>query len=216
MEAEPMDVRISFDEKTISVFERIATATENNLAVLERIAAAVEGIKANTAPSPFAVAFQILIGETLDMKKGSVVKTSKKGKFGQSPATPVPITDAPSGQKVAVVGIDAQGAYGAPLATGASILISAANGANGVAAVFTADPTPAAVTFTDASGVVHTNVPSLASGLLVASTPPDINDPFVVSYAITLAGGAAGDTGSATLEVVPGTEASEVLVFPTS
>ncbi len=195
----------------------IVQLDDKTQALLTRIAVALEAIAKNTAPSPFAVAFQILIGGNLDMKSGSEFKVVKAGKAGAvKQAGVTPITDAPSGQRVAVVGIDAQGAYGAPLASGATIAITVGPGANGVAATFTPDATPSSVNFTDANGVAHTGVPSLISGLLVAATPLDINDPFTVSYAITLSGGAAGDTGSASVEVVPGTEASEVLVFPTS
>ena len=152
------------------------------------------------------------------MKAGSVLKISKgvSGKLAQAPATPTPITDAPAGQRVAVVGIDAQGVYGASLATGASIAITAGAGASGTPAVFTPDATPGVVSFVDAGGVSRTNIQTLISGLLVAGSPVDANDPFVVSYAITNADGSAGDTGSATLVVVPGTETSEALVFPTA
>jgi len=189
----------------------IAEQQTKQTKILEEILLALK----QSPSSETAVAYQLLLGGKLAMKKGSLLSVSKPGKFGQSP-TVQPISDSSTGQAIAVVGIDAAGAYGASLAAGATIAITVANGTNGVAATFVPDASPQAVTFTDASGAVHTNCPSLISGKIVPATPLDVNDPFVVTYAITLAGGVAGDTGSATCEIVPGTETSEVLVFPTA
>jgi hypothetical protein len=177
------------------------------LALFQRLVVAAETIAKNTAPSPFAVEFQLLIGGS--MLKGSMLAK----KVGAS--VPTDITDAPTGQRVVVVGIDAQGAYGAPLATGASIVGSVGPGTNTpTPATFTPTIPPGLATFTDQAGVLHTNVQTILDGILAATTPIDTNDQFTVSYAITNADGTAGDTGSAPVVITPGTEASEVLVFP--
>jgi hypothetical protein len=197
--------------KLLECLERIAGALENLDSNFGQIQTALQQIAINTSPIPSigpAIAFQILIGGTLIM--------AAKGKMlaKRATAVPNPITDAPTGQKIAVIGIDAQGAYGAPLASGSTIKMTVANGANGVAATFTPDATPGTFSFVDQNGVQRNSVPSLLSGVLTASTPVDPNDPFIVGYAITKADGTAGGAATVSCSVVPGTEASEVLVFP--
>jgi len=207
-----MRIILSFDEQTEKLLTRAVVALES----LPGIKAALEKLAVDEAPSPFAVEFYLLLGGITDMQKGKVFGGSRSGRSAARAGAPTPITDAPTGQKIAVVGVDAQGVLGAQLAPGASILITVANGANGVAATFVADASPAPVSFVDANGKQQNSVPSLVSGVLTAAQPIDPNDPFVVSYAITNADGSAGDTGSGTATIVPGVEASEVLVLQAS
>lgn len=201
----------------VSLDEQYAGILAAGVAALERIATAAEAIARNTVPAPppaTAVSFLLLLGG-LDVKKGQIFG----GKRGKTAAGgPVSITDDPAGQLIAVVGVDKQGVLGAPLAAGAKIAISVGAGASGkTAATFTADASPRAVNFTDANGNPQTNVPSLISGILAAQqSPVDPNDPFTVSYAITNPDGTPGDTGSGSAQIVPGTEASEVLVLQAS
>jgi hypothetical protein len=192
-------------------FNDIAGAIVQGTILLTEIESDLKIIAVNTNPIPVigpAIAEKILIGGELEMKKGKMLAKLRQA------GGPTPITDGSSGQKIAVVGIDAAGASGAQLAPGDTIAVSVGNGTNGVAAAFTADASPAAVSYVDSNGVQRTNVPSLVTGVLLAASPVDPNDPFTVSYAITKADGSAGNTGQASCQIVPGTEASEILVFP--
>jgi hypothetical protein len=151
-----------------------------------------------------AVEFQILIGGTFDMQKGQLLSALKA-------AGPVPITDLPTGQRIAVVGLDAQGALGATLPTGAKIAFTPVS--DPTVAAITPDATAQPVNFVDSTGVQRNGIPTLLTGTLIATSPVNANVPATIGYAITNADGTAGDTGTASFDVVPGTVASEVLVF---
>jgi hypothetical protein len=169
---------------------------------------------------PFvAVAFQIFaVQENNDMQKGKLVLVAVKGKAraGAAAAGPTGISDS-APQKFAVFGVDAAGMYGAPLAPGATIVLSAGAGAKGSPGSLSQDPTPGIFNFTDPNGVARTSIPSLVSGVFTPNTAtPDTLDPFAVTFAITKADGTPGDTGSAQFQTEPGVEVSEVIGLPTS
>jgi hypothetical protein len=182
------------------------------MSLLSRAVVALEGIRSNTAPSPFAVEFQIFACEENNMKKGRIVSLSVRGKASAS--APNPISDS-APQAIAVFGIDAAGVYGAPLAPGASIAMTMGPGANGVPGTFVQDAAAGVFDFTDPSGVAHKSVQSVASGVFTPSTGTavDVNDPFPISYAIT---GGSGDSGSAQFQTQVGAEVAEVIGMPTA
>jgi hypothetical protein len=190
--------------------------------LLTRIVEALETIARNTAPSPFAVAFQIAPAqpaqENMNMKAGSIVKlSSKRGEAVKlAAAAPTQLSDS-SPQAIAVFGIDSAGVYGAPLAPGATIVMSMGASASeaGVPGSFVQDPTPKAFNFTDPTGKVWTNIQAVASGVFTPSPAgsADVNDPFPIGYVIT---GGSGDSGSAQFETAVGVETSEVIGLPTT
>lgn len=158
-------------------------------------------LKGYTGP---AVSEFILIGG--NMKKGMTL--------GKKQAGPTPITDDQSGQLIAVVGIDAAGALGAMLAQGDTIDFTPVQ--DGSVASVAKDDAPAVVSFTDASGVARSNIQSMLSGRLKSAIPVNPNVATTVGYQITKADGTPGNSGTASFQVVPGTEASEALVFVAS
>jgi hypothetical protein len=203
-----MHVTISFDDTSASL--------------LRRIAEALETIASNTAPSPFAVGFAISLvnpAQEKNMQPGKIVKlSSKRGAAVKlAAAGPTQLSDS-APQAIAVFGIDAAGVYGAPLAPGASIVMSMGAPASGGPASpgsFVQDATPGIFSFTDANGVVHTNVQSVASGVFTPSPAgsADVGDAFPIGYVIT---GGSGDSGSAQFATAVGVETSEVIGLPTT
>jgi hypothetical protein len=185
--------------------------------LLLRLVVAAEKIAVNTAPSPYAVTFQILKAqENTDMQKGKIVVLgTKRGAAAKFAAGgPTQVSDS-SPQAIAVFGVDASGVYGASLAPGASIALSMGAAANGTPGTFVQDPTAKSFNFTDPTGKVWTNVASVASGVFTPSAAgsADVNDPFPVNYQIT---GGSGDSGSASFATAVGVETSEVIGLPTS
>lgn len=186
-------------------------------ALLNRFVVAAEAFVKNTGPSPYAVSYVIALaikGE--DMQKGKLVALSViRGKklIGLSSVTP--ISDSLP-QPVAIFGMDAEGNYGASLAPGASIALSVGVGGNGGTPVsFAQDAAPGSFNFTDPTGKVWTNIPSIGSGVFTPTPAPgsDPNDPFTFSYLIT---GGTGDSGSAQFQTAVGVEVSEVIGLPTA
>jgi hypothetical protein len=178
-------------------------------ASLVAIEESLKQIAVNTSQPPpigLAVAEQILIGGTLEMQTGKMLARPR------AQSGPTPITDLPTGQKIAIVEVDAAGVYGALLPPGATIAFTPVSDPS-VASV-TPDPAPAIVNFVDANGVSRTNVQSSLSGTLAAASPIKPNVPATVGYQITNADGTPGRTGTASFQVVPGTAAIEVFVFP--
>lgn len=193
--------------------QRIASESEKQTPLLERIAVALETIAANTKPvSDTAVKFEIYaVEENTDMQKGKLALVVRAGETKAAGVTP--ISDSLP-QAIAVFGIDLAGVYGASLAPGSSIGLTLGAAANGTPGTFAQDATPGVFSFTDANGVLHSNVQSLASGVFTPNTTtPDVNDPFNISYTIT---GGSGDSGSAQFETAVGVEVSEVIGIPTA
>jgi hypothetical protein len=189
----------------------VLTLDEPTRELFKQLIAAVQGIEKNTAPSRFAVAFTIaLVNKENTMKAGKLFKLVK-GRAGAS--APISISDS-APQAIAVFGQDAEGEYGALLPAGASIALSVGPGANGTPGTLLQDATPGIFTFTDAAGVVHTNVQALGSAVFTPTPAPnaDVNDPFSFNYQIT---GGDGDSGSLLLQTAVGADVSEVIALPT-
>jgi hypothetical protein len=203
-------------------YELIRRQTE----ALESIAKSLRIIAKEDAPPSPKVAVSYLVA-VIPISQGELNMNAPKKVAGKiyffpllpsrtaKASGPIQISDSLP-QVIAVFGVDEEGNVGASLPTGASIALSTGPGANGAPGSYAQDSVGGTYSFVDANGVQHNNVPSLGSGTFTPSPAPnsDPNDAFPFNYAITLAGGAAGDTGSAQFETAVGVEVSEVIGVP--